>query len=126
MIVRGTPVREADAKFQTLARKIFPPRQRFHTPWGRPWAWLTTWMADSRHNSTALDEALQGAFGLVRRLFDTTAPLVSGSRVALTASRVEDGALCLLANYRGIGRPAMQSAYQALVPEGDEPLLWET
>ncbi|KAL5364260.1 hypothetical protein BJX96DRAFT_178817 [Aspergillus floccosus] len=126
VMVRGTPVRDADAKFQTLARDIFPPRPRFQTPWGRSWEWLTTWMADSRYNSTALDEALQGAFGLVRRLFDPAAPLVSGSRVALTASRVEDGALGLLANYRGVGRPAIQSAYQALVPDGDEPLLWET
>jgi hypothetical protein len=51
---------------------------------------------------------------------------VSGIRVALTASQIEeDGSLCLFSNYRGLGRSYTQSAYKVLAPEGEEPYLWE-
>lgn len=123
-IVRGTSAREADKKFRALARRIFPARSRLQTLWGRSWGLFTTWIADSRYSSQVLEETLQAAYGTVRRLFDVTAPLVSGSRVALTTSRVDDGALGILANYRGVGRHRMQSAHQALVSD-EEPLLWE-
>lgn len=124
IIVRGTSAREADAKFRALARRIFPARSRLQTLWGQSWSLFTTWIADSRYDSQVLEETMQAAYGTVRRLFDTTSPLVSGSRVALTASRVDDGALGVFANYRGVGRHQMQSAHQALVSD-EEPLLWE-
>lgn len=81
-------------------------------------------MADSRYDSAVLDRTVQDGFGRDRRLFDTTKPLVSGIRVALRASQVEDGSLCLFSNYRAAGRLRMSSAYGALVPK-QEPFLWE-
>ena len=81
-------------------------------------------MADSRYDSGALDRALQEAFGPTRRLFDTTIPLVSGIRIALTASQVDDGSLCLFTNYRAARRSSTWSAHSVLA-SNDEPLLWE-
>ncbi|EHA21850.1 hypothetical protein ASPNIDRAFT_134447, partial [Aspergillus niger ATCC 1015] len=111
-IICGTRANEARSKFEVLARRIFPVRRRWQTLFGKSWDFLTTWVADSRHDSQILDETLQKAFGAKRRLFDTTWPMISGIRVALTASREADGALCLLCNYRGATRSQGDSAYR--------------
>lgn len=124
VVVRGASINEASSKFNSLARQIFPLRPRRYTFLGQSWDLLSTWMMDSRYDSDNLDRALQEAFGPTRRLFDTTAPLVSGIRVALTASQVTDGSLCLFPNYRAAGRSNMQSAHSILT-SNDEPLLWE-
>ena len=124
VIVRGACVDEACSKFNRLARQIFPARPRRYTFVGQSWDLLSTWMADSRYDSGALDRALQEAFGPTRRLFDTTIPLVSGIRIALTASQVDDGSLCLFTNYRAAGRSTTWSAHSVLA-SNDEPLLWE-
>jgi hypothetical protein len=123
-MVCGARVSEAHSKFETLARQIFPPRPRRHTVLGQSWDWLTAWVADSRYDSDVLDRTLQEAFGPHRQLFNTPTSLISGIRVALTASHVEDGSLCLLSNYRAAGRSASPSAYKVLVSK-KEPLLWE-
>jgi hypothetical protein len=125
VVVCGESVDEARAKFITLARRIFRPRPLVHTLVGQSWDFLRSWLTDSRHDSEVLDHALQEAFSTLRRLFDTTLPLLSGIRVALTASQVDqDGSLCLFSNYRGVGRTYAQSAYKVLIP-GEEPRLWE-
>ncbi|GLA56176.1 hypothetical protein AnigIFM63604_005046 [Aspergillus niger] len=123
-IICGTRANEARSKFEVLARRIFPVRRRWQTLFGKSWDFLTTWVADSRHDSQILDETLQKAFGAKRRLFDTTWPMISGIRVALTASREADGALCLLCNYRGATRSQGDSAYR--VPVLYQALLCET
>jgi hypothetical protein len=116
----------AHAKFRALARQIFRPRPPRQTILAQTWDLLTTWVSDSRHDSNTLDRALQQAFDPARRLFGPAAPLVSGVRVALTASQVDDdGSLGLFCNYRGAGRARMQSAYKLFLPEEREPLLWE-
>ncbi|KAL6229143.1 hypothetical protein BDW75DRAFT_250095 [Aspergillus navahoensis] len=125
VVVCGESVDEARAKFITLARRIFRPRPLVHTLVGQSWDFLRSWLTDSRHDSEVLDDALKEAFSTLRRLFDTTLPLLSGIRVALTASQVdENGSLCLFSNYRGVGRSHAQSAYKVLIP-GEEPRLWE-
>ncbi|KAB8244566.1 acyl transferase/acyl hydrolase/lysophospholipase [Aspergillus flavus] len=125
VIVRGTRTDVASTKFKNLSRQIFSSRPRRQTLLGQSWDLLTTLVTDSRYNTRALDCALQETFGSSRRLFDTTAPMVAGIRVALTASHVEDGLLSLFANYRAVRRPGMQSAYKLLVSNEREPLLWE-
>ncbi|CBF87230.1 predicted protein [Aspergillus nidulans FGSC A4] len=113
VVVCGESVDEARARFITLARRIFRTRPLVHTLVGQSWDFLRSWLTDSRHDSEVLDDALQEAFSTLRRLFDTTPPLLSGIRVALTASQVdEDGSLCLFSNYRGVGRIHAQSAYK--------------
>ncbi|KAK6810411.1 hypothetical protein RU639_013816, partial [Aspergillus parasiticus] len=124
VMVCGANVADTHPKFDTLARQIFSRRPLWQTILGQSWGWVTAWMADSRYDSAVLDRTVQDGFGRDRRLFDTTKPLVSGIRVALTASQVEDGSLCLFSNYRAAGRLRMSSAYRALVPE-QEPFLWE-
>ena len=124
VVFRGTCVDEACSKFNCLARQIFPLRPHRCTLLGQSWDLLTTWIADSRYNSEPPDRALQEAFGPTRRLFDTTTPLLSGIRVVLTASRVDDGSPCLFSNYREAGRSHMQSAHSALI-SNEVPLLWE-
>lgn len=124
VVICGVSINEASSKFNCLARQIFPLRPRRYTFLGQSWDFLSTWMMDSRYDSDNLDRALQEAFGPTRRLFDTTAPLVSGIRVALTASQVTDGSLCLFPNYRAAQRPNIQSAHSILT-SNDEPLLWE-
>lgn len=124
VVICGACVDEASSKFKRLARQIFPLRPRRYTFFGQSWDFLSTWMMDSRYDSDTLDKALQEAFGPSRRLFDTAAPRVSGIRVALTASQVTDGSLCLFPNYRAAGRSNTQSAHNILT-SNDEPLLWE-
>jgi hypothetical protein len=122
----GRPAAVAHAKFRALARQIFRPRPPRQTILAQTWDLLTTWVSDSRHDSNTLDRALQQAFDPARRLFGPAAPLVSGVRVALTASQVDDdGSLGLFCNYRGAGRARMQSAYKLFLPEEREPLLCE-
>ncbi|KAL4862084.1 hypothetical protein BDV12DRAFT_203391 [Aspergillus spectabilis] len=126
VVICGSSVKVAHAKFKALAREIFPPRALPRTLLGQSWSFLRNWMADSRYDSDVLDQTLREAFTAVRRLFDNTHPLVSGIRVALTASQVEeDGSLCLFPNYRGAGRSYTRSAYKVLAPEGEGPHLWE-
>jgi hypothetical protein len=124
VILRGTCVDEASEKFKTLAQRIFPPRPSRQTLFGQSWDFLASWLADSRHDSDVLDEALKRAFGSSKRLFAPTGPLPSGIRIALTASQVEDGSLCLLSNYRGVGRSGVSCSYRMLVSD-NEPLLWQ-
>lgn len=123
----GSRVSAAIPKFKTFARRIFSGKGEPQNLITRAWAMLTNCLNDSSYDSTLLDEALQEAFGTLRRLFDTAAPLCSGTRVAMTASRILDGKLCIFTNYRGEGRRTTPSAYQALIPPeaGQEPLLWE-
>ncbi|KAH1418733.1 hypothetical protein KXX32_008997 [Aspergillus fumigatus] len=116
----------AHAKFRALARQIFRPRPPQQTILAQMWDLLTTWVSNSRHDSNTLDRALQQAFDPARRLFGLAAPLVSGVRVALTASQVDNNSLLgLFCNYRGAGCARMQSAYKLFLPEEREPLLWE-
>ncbi|KAI9035013.1 patatin-like phospholipase family protein [Aspergillus affinis] len=124
LMVRETCVSEAHTKFEALAQQIFPLRPRRQTVLGQSWDWLMTWATDSRHNSGVLDRTLQEAFGRHHKLFDTPISLLSGVRVALTASQVEDGSLSLFTNYRSAGRSGISSSYKVIAP-GEEPLLWE-
>jgi hypothetical protein len=106
-----------------MAREIFPPIRRLPTILSQSLSLLKTWITDSRHDSTVLDQTLHRVFGATRCLFDWAGPEVSGVRVALTASRIEDGSLCLFSNYHGAERSKVPSAYTLLVPN-DLP-LWE-
>jgi hypothetical protein len=106
-----------------MAREIFPPIRRLPTILSQSLSLLKTWITDSRHDSTVLDQTLHRVFGATRCLFDWAGPAVSGVRVALTASRIEDGSLCLFSNYHGAERSKVPSAYTLLVPN-DLP-LWE-
>ncbi|KAH2268521.1 hypothetical protein KXW02_002538 [Aspergillus fumigatus] len=116
----------AHAKFRALARQIFRPRPPQQTILAQMWDLLTTWVSNSRHDSNTLDRALQQAFDPARWLFGLAAPLVSGVRVALTTSQVNNNSLLsLFCNYRGAGCAQMQSAYKLFLPEEREPLLWE-
>ncbi|PYH75612.1 FabD/lysophospholipase-like protein [Aspergillus uvarum CBS 121591] len=123
MMIRGTRAKDAQLKFKALARQIFRARRQWHTFFGQWWEFVTTWLADSRHDSRVLEDTLRDAFGSNQMLFDTAAPMSSGTRVALTASREADGALCLLGNYRAIRHPA-DAAYNVPVAR-QEPMLWE-
>ncbi|KAH2558742.1 hypothetical protein KXV70_004079 [Aspergillus fumigatus] len=123
IMVCGSTANEAHKKFKAMAREIFPPTRRLPTILSQSLSLVKTWITDSRHDSTVLDQTLQRVFGATRCLFDWAGPAVSGVRVALTASRIEDGSLCLFSNYQGAERSKVPSAYALLVPN-DLP-LWE-
>jgi hypothetical protein len=109
LVVVGSRVSAAIPKFKTFARRIFSGKGEPRNLITRAWAMLTNCLNDSSYDSTLLDDALQEAFGTVCRLFDTAAPPCSGTRVAMTASRILDGKLCIFTNYRGrVGEPCHQ------------------
>ncbi|KAI2839628.1 hypothetical protein CBS11350_7459 [Aspergillus niger] len=116
IMVCGSTANEALKKFKAMAREIFPPAHHLPTILSQSLNLVKTWITDSRHDSTVLDQTLQRVFGDTRCLFDCAGPGVSGVRVALTASRVEDGSLCLFSNYQGAERSKVPSAYALLVP----------
>ncbi|KAJ5865430.1 Acyl transferase/acyl hydrolase/lysophospholipase [Penicillium soppii] len=60
-------------------------------------------------------------------MFDMSTTRTAGSRVAIITSRISDGKACVLANYRGVGRRLVDSAYEFLKPEEESqnPFLWE-
>lgn len=123
-IVEGTPIDVAIQKYHILAQRIFSGRPSNPGWLSRSWNALRNWFADGQYDSAVLDEALKETFGVERHMFDVPASLPAGSRVAVTTSRISDGKLCLLANYR---RQGASSGYQFLVSRDGarEPLLWE-
>lgn len=120
----GSNTSEALTKFEMLAQRIFPPAKGPQTLLQVSWDLLRNIITDNRYDSSVLDETLQTTFG-GRRLF--TSANFSGPRVALTASHISDGQLCIFTNYRGIGRATKPSAYRVIVPQvpSEEPCLWE-
>ncbi|KAH1339589.1 hypothetical protein KXX33_005615 [Aspergillus fumigatus] len=110
-MVCGSTANEAHKKFKAIAREIFPPTRRLPTILSQSLSLVKTWITDSRYDSTVLDQTLQRVFGATRCLFDWAGPAVSGVRVALTASRIKDGSLCLFSNYQGAERSKVPSAY---------------
>jgi hypothetical protein len=61
------------------------------------------WFSDSRYDAKALEEILKEVFGTHRRLFDVSAPCVSGVKIAVTATTTDDAWLCVFSNYNGAG-----------------------
>jgi hypothetical protein len=106
-----------------MAQEIFPPICCLPTILSQSLSLLKTWIIDSQHGSTVLDQTLHRVFGAMHCLFNWAGPAVSGVCIALTASRIEDGSLCLFSNYHGAERSKVPSAYTLLVPN-DLP-LWE-
>jgi hypothetical protein len=60
-------------------------------------------------------------------MFDVSTTLFAGSRLAIIISRISDRKAYVLANYRGIGQRAVDSAYEflKLEDESQNPFLWE-
>lgn len=120
----GLNTSEALTKFKLLAKRIFPPINGPQTLLRVSWDLLRNIIIDSRYDSSVLDETLQTTFG-GRCLF--TSASFPGPRVALTASHISDGQLCIFTNYRGIGCATKPSAYRVIVPQlpSEKPRLWE-
>ena len=125
-----TAVEECLPKFLQLAQRCFQPnrRQSALTYWF--FAFLAWWFNDSRYTAEGLEAVLQELFGLQRRLFDTRPFESADTKIAVTATEIGDGHLCLLTNYNGTGRQSGSSygpAYEHLRPRNAvlEPFLWE-
>lgn len=122
----------ADASFRQfadLARQIFH-RQAVPIQAIKFLAWaanLRSILLDGKYNDHALEQTLMTALGPGRQIFDVGTTPGVGSRVAIITSRISDGKACVLANYRGIGRHAEQSAYEFLMPRNQDQnaFLWE-
>jgi hypothetical protein len=112
--------------FKAFCERIFAQPDSFWTMLTSPLNLLANLVTDSRYDSSVLDQTLQEAFGS-RRLFTSNPEQGAGTRIAVTASRVSDGKLCLFTNYRRVSRSTDPSAYQLLVPRAgcEEPRLWE-
>jgi hypothetical protein len=106
-----------------MARKIFPPTRHMPTMLAQSLNLVKIWITDSRYDSTVLDQTLKRVFGATYCLFDWAGLVVSGVRVGLTASWIEDGSLCLFSNYQGAIRTKVPSSYALLVP--NKLRLWE-
>jgi hypothetical protein len=120
-------------KFPELARKIFRPASidtAVNFPIIKYASWircLMGFLADGQYDGNNLDNILKQVLGSDRRLFDSGTTPCTGSRVAIITSRISDGRACVLANYRGMGHRATESAYRFLNPRSpkENPFLWE-
>ena len=88
---------------------------------------LANLLNDGRHDSELLDQTLQEVYGATRRLCDPGQISPAGCRVAVTASRISDGKVCLLTNYRGIQQLPAKSEDRLVRSQNntDSPFLWE-
>ncbi|KAF5859797.1 hypothetical protein ETB97_002406 [Aspergillus alliaceus] len=73
-----------------------------------------------------LDATLQELYPPERRIFDISEISPTRCRVAITANRVSDGRICVLANYRGVEQSVSGASwYQFLIPgENTETLFY--
>ena len=55
-------------------------------------------VSDTYYNVSALEECLKDTFGIHRRMFDASST-ASGTKVAVIASNISDGAACIFSNY---------------------------
>jgi hypothetical protein len=132
LILNGSSAEDSFRKFPAFARKVFQlasaPSQRFSVLSCAKWIkCIAGFLADGQYDGTMLENTLKEAIDPERRLFDVSTTRIAGSRVAIITSRISDGKACVLANYRGIGRRPVDSAYQFLKPEEESqnPFLWE-
>lgn len=115
-------------KFPELARKIFRGHSR---PFFLRWLnWISSafnLFSGGRYNAQGLTDVLQDVVGPDRRIFDIPKASPVGCRVAVVASRTEDGKACVIANYRGAGQRDPDVAYQFWIPGGEleNPFLWQ-
>ncbi|KAJ5593512.1 hypothetical protein N7537_010416 [Penicillium hordei] len=132
LILNGSTAEESFRRFPALAQKVFklvsPPSQKLSVVGWAKWVkCLAGILADGQYDANNLDNTLKEAVDPERRMFDVSTTRSAGSRVAIITSRISDGKACVLANYRGIGQRAVDSAYQFLRPEEESqnPFLWE-
>ncbi|OQD76228.1 hypothetical protein PENANT_c121G06279 [Penicillium antarcticum] len=132
LILNGTSAEDGFRKFPAFARKVFQlasaPSQKFSVSSCAKWIkCLIGFFADGQYDGDNLENTLKEAINPMRRMFDVSTTLSAGSRLAIITSRISDGKACVLANYRGIGQRAIDSAYEFLKPEDESqnPFLWE-
>ncbi|KAF2802657.1 FabD/lysophospholipase-like protein, partial [Mytilinidion resinicola] len=88
--------------FSTLAKRIFPVRGKCRgSLCARIIAFLRSWLTDSRYGSVEIKACVKEAFGAEHKMFNR--PRVSGTKVAVTTTTVDDSRLCILSNYNGVG-----------------------
>lgn len=115
-------------RFPDFARKIFNHPKTTSSNKCIQWVrGFIGFLKDAQYDERTLETTLKEVLGPHRRLFDSTTTHDDRSRVAVIASRTSDGKACVLANYRGVGRQAGESAYEFLEPQNDSqnPFLWE-
>lgn len=132
LILNGSSAEDSFRKFPAFARKVFQlasaPSQKFSLFSCAKWIkCVAGFLADGQYDGIKLENTLKEAIDPERRMFDVSTTRTAGSRVAIITSRISDGKACVLANYRGVGRRPVDSAYQFLKPEEESqnPFLWE-
>lgn len=77
---------------------------------------LLSWLADGRYDASTLEDILKEVYGTSRRLFDVTTPHVSGVKIAVTATTINDARLCIFSNYNGVGQRRPDTGLIRLFP----------
>ncbi|MCJ1473164.1 hypothetical protein MMC13_001815 [Lambiella insularis] len=87
---------------------------------------LRCWLSDGYYSVEALEKCLQDTFGMHRRMFDSL-DVVSGTKVAVTASTISNASCYVFSNYNGLGRREKDCGYRHLRPANieDEPYIWQ-
>ncbi|KAE8384152.1 hypothetical protein BDV23DRAFT_191948 [Aspergillus alliaceus] len=111
----GTSAQESYTRFPIFARRVFPPEGTMLSLWN-----------NKQYSSETLDATLQELYPPERRIFDISEISPTRCRVAITANRVSDGRICVLANYRGVEQSVSGAPwYQFLIPgENTETLFY--
>lgn len=102
LFLNGWSVEECLENFVTLARRAFRPRD-FGIPFLQKFQkFLVSYLADSRYGATSLEIALKDAFG-TSAMLDWSESCNFGTKVAVTATTVEDSSPCIFSSYSGMG-----------------------
>ena len=90
------------SKFTSLSRQVF------HQVRKRPWRVFSKvktavmcLITDGHYDGQALERVLQQNFGHNTLMFGVDTPTVSGTKIAVTATAVNDASACVLSNYNG-------------------------
>ena len=88
-------------KFKTLSTTIFKRRINSESIFGRLHDFVQSYWADSRFDTSAIEDAFQRAYGPQVRMFN---PITNDTKVAVLTTTARESHACLIANYNGFRR----------------------
>ncbi|EAS29982.3 uncharacterized protein CIMG_08728 [Coccidioides immitis RS] len=110
------------ADFLQLARKVF--HRKSNQPKVR--RVFGTLLSDGAYEAKSTDDVFIGYFGPALRMSDTPKSRISGCKVAVTASTIDDGTPILITNYNSETPLGKGRGYGCVrTKPGNEPLVWQ-
>jgi hypothetical protein len=102
MFLKGWSAKLCAQKFSSLGRQLFEKGHK------SSWRWVSKlndllwcFLADGHYDTQLLDNLLRNSFGPSLRMFGTKSSLLSGNKIAVTATTISNASPCIFTNYNG-------------------------